>query len=149
MAPYTSDFHSAYDPVTGTIKVNTISGSNGFTSLVVTTPPSVVTTLTSAAGKLGGYALINLAAGAPQLPLYLLIWDTTGAVTIGTTVPTIIIPLPGNASQATSGSMANLDFSNGAKITNGIKYCFSTLPGTAGATAYTTALGVVGTIWYV
>lgn len=124
-------------------------GGDKFSSLVITTPPSVVTTLTPTPGKLGGYALINLSAGSPQPPLYLLIWDTIGAVTLGTTLPNIIVPIPGNASSAVSGSMANLEIVNGGKINNGIKYVFSALPGTAGATAYTTALGVVGTIWYI
>jgi hypothetical protein len=102
------------------------------------TLPSVATALTAAAGQFGAYSLINTTSA----PVYLEIWDTVGAVTLGTTAPNIIVPIPANATPA-NGSAANMALPNGGKITNGMKYCFVTAA--YGATAVTT--GVSGTIW--
>lgn len=97
-------------------------------------------TVSSAAGKFGGYMLINLNSS----PAYLQVFDTTGAITLGSTAPTFVIPIPAN-STASNGVGANLELANGVTINNGIKVaCTTTANG-----ASTVATGVSGSIWYV
>lgn len=96
-------------------------------------------TVSSAAGKFGGYMLINLNSS----PAYLQVFDTTGAVTLGTTAPTFVIPIPANATAA-NGLAANLELANGINIVNGIKIAATTTPN--GATTVT--VGLSGSIWY-
>lgn len=111
----------------------------GFTTLAIYgTLPSAATTWTSTPGKFAAWSLLNTTTA----PVFLEIFDTTGAVTLGTTVPSQIIPLPSNTT-ASNGSGANMELTNGAKISNGMKYIFVTAPN--GATAVTT--GVSGSIW--
>lgn len=93
---------------------------------------------TSAAGKFGGYMLINL----NSTPAYLQVFDTTGAVTLGSTAPTFVIPIPANATAA-NGLAANVELANGIKITNGIK-CAATTTSTGASTVST---GLSGTLW--
>lgn len=93
---------------------------------------------TAAAGKFGGYMLINLNSS----PAYLQVFDTTGAVTLGTTPPTFVIPIPANATPA-NGVAANVELTNGIIIVNGIKCAATTTSN--GATTVTT--GLSGTLW--
>lgn len=93
---------------------------------------------TAAAGKFGGYMLINL----NSTPAYLQVFDTTGAVTLGTTPPTFVIPIPANATAA-NGLAANVELANGIVIANGIKCAATTT--SSGATTVTT--GLTGTLW--
>lgn len=93
---------------------------------------------TAAAGKFGGYMLINL----NSTPAYLQVFDTTGAVTLGSTAPTFVIPIPANATAA-NGLAANVELANGIVIANGIKCAATTTSN--GATTVTT--GLTGTLW--
>lgn len=93
---------------------------------------------TAAAGKFGGYMLINL----NSTPAYLQVFDTTGAVTLGSTAPTFVIPLPAN-STAANGLAANVELANGIVIANGIK-CAAT---TTSNGASTVSTGLTGTLW--
>lgn len=138
-----------YDYVSKAQRVEIVAGSTGSykaynlltnaTGNVVT----VVTSITSAAGSLGGYSIINLSAA----PIYVLIWDTLAAVTIGTTIPSTVIPIPANNASNAAGAMANTQAINQG-ITNKIQYCLSTLPGTTGAVVYTQSSPVIsGTLW--
>lgn len=93
---------------------------------------------TSAAGKFGGYMLINL----NSVPAYLQVFDTTGAVTLGSTAPTFVIPIPANGTAA-NGLAANVELANGIVIANGIK-CAATTTSTGASTVST---GLSGTLW--
>jgi hypothetical protein len=62
---------------------------------------------------------------------YIQVFDTTGAVTLGTTTPTFVIPLP-------AGAAANVEFTIGISLTNGIKIAATTAA--TGATTAATAL---------
>lgn len=97
-------------------------------------------TVSAAAGKFGGYmTIINL----NSTPAYIQVFDTTGAVTLGSTAPTYIITIPANAT-ATNGLAANMELSNGLVIANGIKIAATTTSNGAS----TVATGVTGTILY-
>lgn len=132
---------STYDRprgVSGAANTNlTPTASGGWTPYFAN---AITTTVapTAAAGKFGGYMLINLNA----TPAYLQVFDTTGAVTLGTTPPTFVIPIPANATAA-NGLAANLELANGIKITNGIKCAATTTSN--GATPVST--GLSGTLW--
>jgi hypothetical protein len=90
-------------------------------------------TVTSAAGTYVGGSYINLNSA----PAYLQVFDTTGAVTLGTTVPTFVQPIPANATAA-NGAAFVFDVPGGIGITNGIKVAATTTA--TGATTVTTAL---------
>lgn len=107
----------------------------GGTNAVLTTTQTV----SAAAGKVGGYQFINLNSS----PAYIQIFDTTGAVTLGSTQPTYIFTIPAN-STAANGVGANWEMSNGLVIANGIKIAATTT--TNGAS--TVATGVAGTFIY-
>lgn len=96
-------------------------------------------TVSAAAGKVGGYQFINLNSS----PAYVQVFDTTGAVTLGSTQPTYIFAIPAN-STAANGVGANWEMSNGLIIANGIKIAATTT--TNGAS--TVATGVAGTFIY-
>lgn len=102
---------------------------------------AVTTTVTvsAAAGKFGGYMLLNLNSA----PAYLQVFDTTGAVVVGTTPPTFVIPIPCNTTAA-NGLGANLELGNGIVIANGIKAAATT----TATGASTVATGLTGSIWY-
>lgn len=100
---------------------------------------TTITTVSAVAGKFGGYMLINLNTS----PAYLQVFDTTGAVTLGTTTPTFVVPIPANATPA-NGLAANLELANGTNLVNGLKVAVTTTA--SGAT--TVATGLSGTIWY-
>lgn len=96
-------------------------------------------TVSAAAGKVAGYALINLNSS----PAYIQVFDTTGAVTLGTTAPNYIFVLPAN-STAANGLAANLEITVGLTIANGIKIAATTTSNGAS----TVATGVTGTVFY-
>ena len=50
-------------------------------------------TVSAAAGKLGGYMFFNPNAATA----YVQVFDTASAPTLGTTAPTLVIPVPGGA----------------------------------------------------
>lgn len=100
---------------------------------------TTVVTVSGSAGKFGGYMLINLNSA----PAYLQVFDTIGAVTLGSTTPTFVIPLPAN-STAANGLAANIELANGIVIANGIKVAATT----ASNGASTVSTGLSGSIWY-
>ena len=120
----------------GTVNLSPTTGgwTNYFANAITTT-----VTVSSAGGKFGGYILINLNAS----PVYLQCFDTTAAVTLGSTVPTFVLTIPANATAA-NGLAANLEITNGAILNNGLKIAATTTP-TGSSTVST---GITGTIWY-
>lgn len=76
---------------------------------------SSLATVSSAAGKFGGYMFMN----TNSTPVYIQVYDTTGTPTLGTGM-LFVIPLPANATSA-NGAGANLEITNGIAITSGIK----------------------------
>ena len=120
----------------GNVNLSPLTG--GWTSYFANAITTTVT-VSATTGKFGGYMLINLNSS----PIYLQFFDTTGAVTLGTTVPTFVVTIPANGTAA-NGFAANLELANGASITNGIKVAATTTSN--GATTVST--GITGTIWY-
>lgn len=108
------------------------SAAGGYTPYLANVITTTVT-VSSAAGKFGGYSLINL----NSVPAFLQCFDTTGAVTLGTTAPTFVIPLPANATAA-NGVGANIEFPNGINLVNGLKIAATTTVN--GATTVSTGL---------
>jgi len=122
------------DPATGRILIGTNPWSAYFANAITST-----VTVSSAKGAFGGYFLINLNSS----PAYLQVFDTTGAVSLGSTAPTFVLPIPAN-STAANGLAANLELADGVKISNGIKVAATTTPN--GGSAVST--GLSGSIWY-
>lgn len=120
------------------------STSGGWSAYALgnTTNAALTTTQTvsASAGKFAGYmTLINLNSA----PAYIQVFDTTGAVTLGTTAPNFVIAIPANTTAA-NGVAANLELSNGLAIANGIKIAATTTSNGAS----TVATGVTGTILF-
>lgn len=84
-------------------------------------------TVKASAGNLGGYHCLNAAAAIT----YIQIFDTSGAVTLGTTTPVLSFGLPASGA-------GNLEFSNGVNFANAIKVAATTTAG--GSTAPATAM---------
>jgi hypothetical protein len=126
----------------GAFSLTPTTGSTGgyspyFASLLVA--PAGGVTISAVAGKFGGYMIQNL----NSTPAYLQCFDTTAAVTLGTTVPTFVIPIPANGTPA-NGMAANVEFTVGINLANGLKVAATTT--STGATAVTT--GLTGVILY-
>lgn len=100
---------------------------------------TTVATVSAAAGQYGGGSFINLNSA----PAYLQFFDTTGAVTLGVTVPNFVQPIPANATPA-NGAAFVFALGAGATLANGLKAAATTTP--TGATTVTTAL--IGFISY-
>lgn len=110
----------------------------GWKSAVASAVASAVT-ISAAAGKFGGYMVQN----NNTTQAFVQVFDTTAAVTLGFTNPTMVFPLPG--ATIGTGISANLELANGANIANGIKIGVTSALGVASVVA----TGVSGTIWYV
>jgi len=99
---------------------------NGWTPFLDNNQGTTVTTVKSSAGELGAYHCLNPNANAA----YVQIFDTAGAVTLGSTVPVLSLGLP-----ASDGG--NLEWGMGIHFANAIKVAAtttatgSTAPGTA------------------
>lgn len=119
--------------------VNLTAAARGGYSVSSQTNLTTTATVSGAAGKFGGFMFSNLNAA----PAYLQVFDTTGAVTLGSTAPTFVIPIPANATAA-NGVAAVHEFSVGIAITNGIKVAATTTA--TGATTVST--GLTGFILY-
>lgn len=119
--------------------VNLTASARGGYSVSSQTNLTTTATVSGSAGKFGGVMFINLNSA----PAYIQIFDTTGAVTLGTTAPTFVIPVPSNATAA-NGVAAVHEFSVGIAITNGIKVAATTTA--TGATTVTT--GLTGFVMY-
>ena len=91
-------------------------------------------------GKFGGTALIN----TDSAPVFLQCFDTTGAVVLGTTAPTFVIPFPNN-STAANGIADRVEISQGIKLLSGLKVAATTTSN--GSTTSTN--GLSGTIYSV
>ena len=107
--------------------VNLAPAASGGWSVSSQTALTAAATVSSAAGKFAGYMFIN----TNNSPAYIQVFDTTGAVTLGTTAPTFVVPIP-------AGGAANVEFTVGIGIANGIKVAATTTA--TGATTVATAL---------
>lgn len=99
-----------------------------------------IATISGVAGKFGGYMITNLNA----TPAYLQLFDVANgtAVSLGLSYNQLFA-IPAN-STAANGLAANLEITNGVKLSNGLKAAVTT-----GANATMVATGLVGTLWYV
>lgn len=85
---------------------------------------TTVQTVKGSAGNLGGYHCLNAAAAVT----YIQIFDTSGAVTLGTTTPVLSFGIPASGA-------GNLEFSNGINFANAIKVAATTTAGGSSAPA--------------
>ena len=84
--------------------------SNGWTPFLANNLGTTVVTVKSGAGELGAYHCVN-----PNTTLaYVQIFDTAGAVTLGTTVPVLSLGLP-------ISDGGNLEWTMGIHFANAIK----------------------------
>ena len=90
---------------------------------------TTVQTLKGSQGVIGGWYIYN-----PNTSVaYVQIFNTTGAVTLGTTAPDLTLGIPASAG-------ANVEFTQGIMLTNGIKLAATTTP--TGSTAPSTGLEI-------
>lgn len=120
----------------GQLLVTTVANSTGGWSKVkYAAQTTTVQTVKGTAGTLGGYFIYNPNASVAYVQIFDVATATT--VTLGTTSPDIILPIP-----ATGG--ANLEFANGVAMANGIKLACTTTA--TGSTAPGTGLDM--TVFY-
>lgn len=98
---------------------------------------TTTTTVSGVPGRFGGYMFINLNSS----PAYIQVFDTTGAVTLGTTTPTFVIPIPAN-STAANGAGANISIAAGINLVSGCKVA-ATTTATGASTVATAVTGFV------
>lgn len=125
----------------GTVGLNTGTNAIGSVNLAPTatggwsissqTSLTTTATVSGASGKFGGYMFFN----PNNTVAYIQVFDMTGAVTLGTTSPTFVIPIP-------AGAAANVEFTIGIGLTNGIKVA-ATTTATGSTTVATTLTGFV------
>lgn len=125
--------------VSGTVSAQQQASTTGGWSNYFANAIKGAVTISSAAGKFAGCALIN----TDSAPVYLQVFDTTGTVTLGSTTPTFVIPYLSN-STAANGAADRLWNDVGATIANGLK-CAAT---TTQSNSTTSTNGLTGTIWY-
>lgn len=114
--------------LTNPFSVNLLpSTSAGWSPFLANAQSTTVTTVKATAGELGAYYCWNPNAAVA----YLQIFDISGTVTLGTSVPKWSIGLP-------AGSAANLELSNGLHFANAIKIAATTTA--TGSTAPTSAI---------
>jgi len=114
-------------------------GFGGWTAYTNVNGLASTASISSTAGKFGGYMVANFAS----TPAYLEIFDTTGNVTLGFTAPNMIFAIPANPSM-TLGLAANFELTNGSAIANGIKMAVVT----AANNGTFVSLAMTGTLWY-
>lgn len=125
--------------VSGTVSAQQQASTTGGWSNYFANAIKGTVTISSAAGKFAGCALIN----TDSAPVYLQVFDTTGTVTLGSTTPTFVIPYLSN-STAANGAADRLWNDVGGTIANGLK-CAAT---TTQSNSTTSTNGLTGTIWY-
>jgi len=106
----------------------------GYSKVKYAAQTTTVQTVKGSAGKLHGYMIYNPNSSVSYVQLF----DTASSVTLGTTVPDLILPIP-----ATSG--ANLSDTIGIGFTTGIKIACTTTE--TGLTAPST--GLTCSFWYI
>jgi hypothetical protein len=122
-------------PNTSAWLTQSVTGTGGGWSVSSQTAlTNTKTQVKSGAGNFGGYMFYNPNASVE----YIQVWDVaSGSITVGTTAPTYVIPIP-----ATTG--ANVEFSSGIAHATAINIAATTTP--TGSTAPGTAL--VGFVIY-
>lgn len=142
------DGSAVTQPVSGTVSANAtqtgtwnVGLSKTGTGYSVSSQTALTTTATvsAAAGKFGGAMFLNVNSA----PAYIQVFDTTGAVTLGTTTPTFVIPIPAN-STAANGVGFVLPLEVGIAMANGIKIAATTTA--TGSTTVST--GLCGFVYY-
>lgn len=117
-------------------------GWNYFTFGSTTGAHAALTTavaVTTLPGRFGGFlSIINLNSA----PAYIQVFDSTATITLGTTIPNIVIPVPAAATSANGMVYGALPIS--IPIVNGIQVAATTVSN--GGTAIST--GLTGTLLY-
>lgn len=143
------DGSAVTQPVSGTVVVSGVSSnvtvqgsgiglgkgssSNAYQKVKYAAQTTTVQTVKGSAGVLAGWFIYNPNASAA----YVQIFDTASAVTLGTTAPDIILPVP-------AGSAANVFSEVGVGMSNGIKLaCTTTATGSSAP-----ATGLDMTVFY-
>jgi hypothetical protein len=91
------------------------ASTNGWTPFLDNAQTTTVTTVKGSAGELGAYHCLN----PNSVPAYVQIFDTSGTVTLGTTIPVLSLGLP-----ASDGG--NLEWTIGVHFANAIKVAVTT-----------------------
>lgn len=115
---------------TAWLVTDTPGTSGGWSKAKYLAQTTTVQTTKGSAGKFGGYYYFNPNSSVA----YIQVFDTTGAVTLGTTAPDMSYGVP-------AGSAANIEIGKGVDMVNGIKLACTTTA--AGNTAPSTGLDLV------
>lgn len=132
---------SAGTPINVAPQASTTGGYTPYFANAIKTGTSLAAVqVSSAAGKLAGLALLNTDA----VPAFLQCYDTTSAVTVGTTTPTFVIPYLCNAT-AGNGAVDRIYFGDvGIGLANGFKVAATTTATSSTASAN----GLTGSIFF-
>jgi hypothetical protein len=117
----------------GSLVTITPGTTGGWSKVKYAAQTTTVQTVKGSAGTLGGYYVYN----PNSTVAYVQIFDNSGAITLGTTVPDIILGIP-------ALSAANLELANGVNMANAIKLACTTTA--TGLTAPGTGLDL--TVFY-
>lgn len=109
------------------------NAAGGYTKAKYLSQTTTVQTVKGSAGKLGGWFIYNPGASA----VYVQLFDTAGAVTLGTTAPDLVLGIP-------AGAAANLEIATGIDFASGIKFAITT--GESNSTA--PGSGCTVALWY-
>jgi hypothetical protein len=104
------------------------STTGGWSVSSQTTLTNTVVSIKAAAGQFGGYMFNNPNAAVMYIQIFNI---ASGSVTLGTTTPTYVVPIP-------AGASANVEFANGIAHATAISTAVTTTA--TGSTAPTTAL---------
>lgn len=99
-----------------------------------------VHTIKASAGKLLGISIANY----DNAPRFAQIYDVSGTVTVGTTTPTLVLPIPAGSGAAFTGQFSQFFGDGGIAFANAIKIAITTTA--TGATGPTQDL--VASYWY-
>jgi hypothetical protein len=128
--PTSAQLHNPNTTITVT---SGASATGGYTKAAWTAQTTTVRTVKGSAGKLGGYYIYNPNTSVAYVQLF----DTASSVTLGTTVPDVVLGIPASAG-------ANLLNDTGIDFTTGIKFAVTTTA--TGNTAPSTGLDL--TLFY-
>lgn len=117
----------------------TPSATGGWSKVKYTAETTTVQTVKSSQGTFGGYFVFN----PNTSDVCVQVFDNSGTIMLGTTVPDMVFHLPG-VSSGGSGVAANLEIANGVQMANAIKLAVATT--CTGSTAPASGLDI--TIFY-
>ena len=103
-------------PLAGDGQMHSMAPSGPWQKAAFTAQTTTVQTVKASAGSFGGYYVSNVANTASSC---LQVFDTSGAVTLGSTTPSMVYEIPASGA-------ANIEISQGVSMTKGIKLAVAT-----------------------